>query len=394
MFLGTDCRNCHSTTPRPTFTDLGSQPLANSYLGAEDLDKPEVHYPLRPTICTQCGLVQLPEVQSPQTIFRDYAYMSGQSQEWVAHVTQFAYRAIHELDLTADSQVCEIASNDGTTLRAFREFGIPALGIEPAANIARMALLGGLATIPEFMGIAFAEELVDQGYRADLICAANVMAHVPNLDDFLGGIRHLLKPTGTLAVEFPDLDVLVRDNLYETIYHEHFSVFSRTTAIHALESRGFEIIKTEILPTHGGSLRIWARRGPTLDYECPPPENHLSYGSEPAKFKHKFVDRLMSLKNDGSNIVGYGAAAKASTQINYCGIGPDLLDFIVDSTPTKQGKYLPGSHVQILPPEALDKAEPDVVVIFPANWAHEIAAKLTSKPWKPTILCRLETLNA
>jgi SAM-dependent methyltransferase len=387
------CRNCHRKAVHPAFCDLGFQPFANSYLTKAQLSEPEITYPLVPFICEKCGLVQLPSFTPPSDIFSEYAYFSGQSADWVKHLEDFAEKIVPKLNLTKDSHVLEVASNDGALLRILRDMKIPALGVEPAENIALAANLEGLATIPEFMGLALAHKM-RSGFSADLIVADNVMAHVPDLDDFLGGIEMLLAPDGTFVVEFPDLGNLVKDNQFDTIYHEHFSYFSKISAMDALSRRGFVVYDVEQLPTHGGSLRIYAHRrslSQGISNSLPPPESHLTFASKPPELKQAFLYKLVDLKRQGKRIAGYGAPAKGNTMLNYAGIRSDLINYVVDSTPAKQDKYLPGSRIPIKKPEYLDEDKPDAIVILPWNWTPEIVKKLEhARKWGAIILSRTQ----
>ena len=373
------CRNCGRYAVHPVFCDLGFQPFANSYLTKGQLDEPEVTYPLVPFICEKCGLVQLPCFTPPADIFQEYAYFSSQSGDWIKHLEEFAEMIVPKLNLTKNSRVLEVASNDGALLRILRDMQVPALGVEPAINIATVANLDGLATIPEFMGMKLAKKLSALGFKADLIVADNVMAHVPDLDDFLGGIALLLAPEGILVVEFPNLMNIVDENQFDTIYHEHFSYFDPVTAVDVLARRGLQFQDVEYLETHGGSVRVFARRSPFLTPECISiaayPE-HFDFVNEPTKLKQSFMHRLTAERQAGKRIAAYGAPAKGNTMLNYCGVKPDLIEYVVDSTPAKIGKYLPGSRIPIRAPEFLDEDKPDVIVILPWNWTDEIVKKL------------------
>jgi SAM-dependent methyltransferase len=388
------CRNCHSTQERPVFCDLGHQPLANQYIPIGQADDPVMVYPLAPTICTVCGLIQLPALATREEIFQEYDYFSSQSDQWVKHVHDYARDMTDRLGLDEHSRVLEVASNDGAMLREFRALGIPALGVEPARNIARVAQLEGLATIDEFMGVELATELLAQGYPgADLIAANNVMAHVPDLDDFLGGINMLLAKDGVFTVEFPDALTLVAGNQFDTIYHEHFSYFPLATAMIALESRGFVVDSFENLHgIHGGSVRVEAQLGDQGPGDMfSPPDWVMDYSHKPAEYRAEWLEMLLAFKKDGKKIVGYGAPAKGSTALNYAGIDREIISYVVDSTPAKQYKLLPGSYIPIYPPEHLDEDPPDVILVMPWNWTSEILPKIQKyKDNGAIIMSRLE----
>lgn len=403
--MQTACRNCGSRKERAEFCNLGYQPLANSYLSRDQLEEPEAFYPLVPTICPDCALIQLPNLAAREDIFEDYAYFSSQSDGWVKHVHDYANKMVGRLGLNENSRILEVASNDGAMLREFRALGVPAVGIEPAKNIARIAQLDGLATIDSFMGVDFAQELLSSGYQgAHLIAANNVMAHVPDLDDFLTGIRMLLAPSGVFTVEFPDAENLVRDNQFDTIYHEHFSYFTKHSAFDALARRGLGVVDSEDIDIHGGSIRLYARPDVRLDlpgehvqgpaFGQPTAEQRAFY-DKPAEYRRELWDKLNRWKREGKKIVGYGAPAKGNTMLNYCGIDAGILDYVVDSTPEKIGKFLPGSRIPIVNPAALalDPDPPDVIVILAWNWQSEISKKLKShKDRGAIILSRLEEL--
>jgi SAM-dependent methyltransferase len=394
------CRNCAAQLTR-VFVDLGTSPLSNAYLARGDLDSPEPHFPLRPYVCDSCQLVQLPMFETPDEIFGDYAFFSGQSETWVLHCGRLIEGLVRRHRLTRESRVLEIASNDGPLLRAAMRWTPLVTGIEPARNVARHALLDGLPTICRFFGQELACELRDDGYQADLIVANNVLAHAPDLDDFVGGIRTALAPGGVVSIEVPRLERLVEDNQFDTIYHEHFSYFSLPTLADALARRELFVTDVEWLPTHGGSMRVTARHA-ALGLDRHGFERALreagdidlaGFEHRPAQLKQRMLDTLCVLRGEGRRIAGYGAPAKATTFLTYCGIDAEMIEFIVDSTPAKQGRYLPGARIPILPPEALADSEPDVIVILPWNWRDEIAAKIARDcPWGPMVLCRDEVL--
>ena len=401
------CRNCAKPLTRP-FVDLGTSPLSNAYLSGEDLDRAEPHFPLRPYICEVCLLVQLPVFETPAEIFTDYSFFSGQSQTWVDHCGRLAEHLAHRHGLTRQSRVLELASNDGPLLRALLRWTPNVTGVEPARNIARHALLHGLPTVNRFFGRELADELTEDGYQADFVIANNVLAHVPDLDDFIAGIKTVLAPDGVVSIEVPSLVRLIEDNQFDTIYHEHFSYFTARTLCDALYRRGLYAFDLEELPTHGGSLRVYAqhcregrRYSPRLNDTTTGEvragygalETYLAFAHRPAELKQRMLETLTALRHEGRTIAGYGAPAKATTFLTYCGIGPETIEFIVDSTPAKQGKYLPGARIPILHPDALTEHKPDVILILPWNWREEIATKIRRDcDWGPLVICRDEVI--
>jgi len=384
------CRFCGAPL-HIVFADLGSSPLANSYLSPERLGAMEPFYPLRALVCGRCFLVQLEEFETPARIFSDYAYFSSYSTSWLEHCRHYVEEMVEWLSLGEHSRVVEIASNDGYLLQYFDRRGIPVLGVEPAANVATVALERGIATMVEFFGCETARTLVGE-FAADLLVGNNVLAHVPNLNDFVGGMKILLAPGGVITMEFPHLMRLIEDRQWDTIYHEHFSYFSFLTASQVFAAHGLRLFDVEELPTHGGSLRIYgcheddAERPDTgralqmrerereAGYEQL--EVYTEYGADVAADKRQILEFLIGLKNDGRRVVGYGAPAKGNTLLNYCGIRRDFLDYTVDLSPHKQGRFLPGSHIPIRPPQAILEDCPDVVVILPWNLKDEIAQQL------------------
>jgi SAM-dependent methyltransferase len=384
------CRFCDQPL-RETFADLGASPLSNAYLAAEQLDRAEPFYPLHARVCTGCWLVQLPEVESPERIFSDYAYFASFSDSWLAHLDRYAETMVERLGLGPEHRVVEVASNDGALLKCFQRRGIPVLGVEPARNVAAAAVADGVPTENRFFGSATADELVVDGVRADLLVGNNVLAHVPGLNDFVAGLATVLAPGGTLTMEFPHLQRLVEGNQFDTIYHEHFSYFSFATAEAVFAAHGLTVVDVEELPTHGGSLRVHARHAA----EAAPPapavaalrgrEEDLGYRSlapyttfaeQVRRTKRKLLAFLVEAKEAGKRIVGYGAPAKGNTLLNYCGIGTDFLDFTVDRSPHKQGLFLPGSRIPIRAPEAIAEARPDYVLILPWNLREEITGQM------------------
>jgi 2-polyprenyl-3-methyl-5-hydroxy-6-metoxy-1,4-benzoquinol methylase len=387
----TACRFCASPLER-VFADLGMSPLANSYLPPERVNAMEPFYPLRALVCEQCFLVQLEEFETPQEIFSDYAYFSSYSTSWLDHSRRYAEQMIATLKLDAGSHVVEIASNDGYLLQYFHEHQIPVLGIEPAVNVAKVALQKGIPTLVEFFGRETAGSLAPDS-AADLLIGNNVLAHVPDLNDFVGGMKMLLKPGGVITLEFPHLMRLIEDNQWDTIYHEHFSYFSFLTVSRVFAAHGLRLFDVEELPTHGGSLRVYGCHEDDADKADSERATALRqreraagfeqldvytrYGARVIADKRQILELLIGLKDDGQRLVGYGAPAKGNTMLNYCGVGGDFLDYTCDLNPHKQGHFLPGSHIPIRSPDAIREDQPDVVLILPWNLKDEIMAQLS-----------------
>jgi SAM-dependent methyltransferase len=391
------CRFCAAPL-RHTFVDLGMSPLCESYVPAERLGVMEPFYPLHARICERCLLVQLEEFVAPEEIFTEYAYFSSYSDSWVAHARGYVEMAVERFGLGHDSLVVELASNDGYLLQHVVEKGIPALGIEPAANVAEAARERGIETIVEFFGRDLAARLVADGRRADLLAANNVMAHVPDLNDFVGGMEPLLAPEGVVTIEVPHLVRLVEDNQYDTIYHEHFSYFSFLTARKVLSAHGLDVFDVDELATHGGSLRLYAQRRSTgrrgvsskvgalaereraLGFDTL--DGHGDFSTRVEETKWSLLEFLIERRREGKRVSGYGAPGKGNTLLNYCGIRTDLLEFTVDRNPYKQGQFLPGTHIPIRHPEALEHARPDFILILPWNLKEEIVAQLSyTREW-------------
>lgn len=386
------CRACGGTRFEPVL-DLGTAPPANAYLAPEDLARPERWYPLRLAICRSCGLVQTEDFVGREELFApDYAYLSGTSSTWRDHVRRHATEMTARFGLGPDSFVVEVASNDGTALLPFREAGIPCLGIEPTALPASVARAAGVETVQRFFGIALAEELAAAGRRADAIIANNVLAHVPDLDDFVGGLARLLAPGGVLSLEFQDVVSMVRGNQFDTAYHEHYSYFCLTTAKSVLDRHGLSVFDVVELPTHGGSLRVYAQRagegsrpvcGPVaerLAFECGLGATSFAFfadfQSRAEAAKMAFLRFLLAMRQAGRRVVGYGAAAKASTLLNFAGVRGDLLPVVYDAAASKQGKFIPGARISVCSPEEMRWVVPDCVVIFPWNIRDEIVQRL------------------
>jgi SAM-dependent methyltransferase len=382
------CRSCGEPLGEPLL-DLGATPLANSFLGEEELRAMEPTYPLRLRMCESCGLLQLEDYETPETIFSSYPYFSSFSDTWVEHCRRYAETAVARFGLGARSRVVEIASNDGCLLEHFLARGIPALGVEPAANVAAAAERRGVRTRIGFFGRALARELAAER-PADLIVANNVLAHVPDLDDFIAGLAILLAPGGRVTIEFPHVERLLADAQFDTIYHEHYSYFTLTAARAALARHGLAAVEVEELPTHGGSLRVHARHerdggaGATLQallrrereagLDTPAPVRDLA--GRAAAARRALMRFFAERRERGQRIAAYGAAAKGNTLLNYCGLGPEDIEFCMDRSPHKQGTWLPGSRIPVLTPEALARARPDVVFILPWNLRAEIVEQL------------------
>ena len=385
------CRFCMATL-RHTFVDLGMSPLCESYVSLERANAMEAFYPLHVWVCDRCFLVQLERYVGEDELFQEYAYFSSYSDSWLDHCRRYVDQMIGQLELTGGSRVVEVASNDGYLLQYFVARGIPALGVEPAANVARVAEEKGVRTLVRFFGRNTAREMVAAGERADLLIGNNVLAQVHDVNDFVAGLKTLLSPHGTITMEFPHLERLVSENQFDTIYHEHFSYFSLFSAERVFEAHGLTVFDVEELPTHGGSLRIYARhadetdrlRSPRLvelrERELAAGVNTLAYYAQFAEqvreTKRRLVEFLIQAKREGKRVVGYGAPGKGNTLLNYCGVRTDFLDFTVDRNPYKQGKLLPGTRIPIYEPDRLDAARPDYVLILPWNLKEEVMQQL------------------
>ena len=387
------CRACRAPLEL-VFADLGSSPLANSYLSAEALAAAEPFYPLTVYVCERCWLCQLPAVARPEEIFSDYAYFSSYSASWVEHARRYCEAMRERFGLGTAQQVVEIASNDGYLLRHFLARGVPVLGVEPAANVAAAARQLGIPTEVCFFGLEAARDLAARGFSADLLVGNNVLAHVPELDDFVGGLAHLLKPAGVLTLEFPHLVRLVADNQFDTIYHEHYSYFSLASVERVLAAHGLELFDVEEISTHGGSLRLFGQRAGdggrpvgARVAELRRRERELgvetrryyeTFAAQVRETKRKLLAFLIDAKRAGKTIVAYGAAAKGNTLLNYCGVRNDFLDYVVDASPHKQGRYLPGSRLPIHAPDRILATRPDYVLILPWNIRDEITRQMSA----------------
>ena len=384
------CRLCGAGLAH-SFVDLGMSPLCESFLARGQLDAMEPYFPLHALVCGRCFLVQLKEYVSPESIFREYAYFSSYSTSWVAHAKAYCEMIGPRLGLGPDSLVVELASNDGYLLQHLLPLGIPVLGIEPAANVARVAIDKGIRTRVDFFGVELAEALVADGRRADLIIGNNVLAQVPDLTDFVAGMARLLAPDGVITLEFPHLERLMAENQFDTIYHEHFSYFSLVAIERLAAGHGLRLIDVEELSTHGGSLRVYlAHAGSEWLTAKSVPDllarerrqglcdlaTYASFAAQVARTKRRLLSFLIAAKDAGKVICGYGAPGKGNTLLNYCGIGPDFLEFTVDRNPYKHGRFTPGMHIPIHPVEALDRLQPDYVLILPWNLKDEIIQQM------------------
>jgi hypothetical protein len=381
------CRFCGAGLDR-TFVDLGMSPLCETYPAASELNRGETYYPLHVYICERCFLVQLEEYESAEGIFSDYLYFSSYSDSWLKHSDNYCAHMTDKLGLGGQSLVVEVASNDGYLLQYFVKRNIPVLGIEPAANVARVAVEKGVPTLVRFFGAAFARQLASEGQRADLVLGNNVLAQVPDLNDFVEGLRILLKREGVLTLEFPHLLRLMEHNQFDTIYHEHFSYFSLLTTQRVLEAHGLTIFDVEELRTHGGSLRVFACRTDNGNREVTPRvqalievekrqglasvEGYQRFAQQVKDTKLALVDFLMNAAREGKSVAGYGAPGKSATLLHYCGIGKDWIEYTVDRSPHKQGRFLPGTHIPIYHPERIRETKPHYVVILPWNLQDEI----------------------
>jgi SAM-dependent methyltransferase len=385
------CRFC-GLELRRTFIDLGMSPLCESYPSSADLNHGEMYYPLHVYVCDACLLVQLEEYESAENIFREYAYFSSYSDSWLKHADVYCGKMKALLGLGDRSLVVEVASNDGYLLQYFVSRDVPVLGIEPAANVAKVAVEKGVPTIVEFFGTRLAKELAAQGHCADLVLGNNVLAQVPDLNDFVEGLKILLKPNGVLTLEFPHLLRLMEHHEFDTIYHEHFSYFSLFTTIHILKAHGLRIFDVEELGTHGGSLRIFASREDDQTHAIKPGvakvisdeeraglmsiEGYKEFARQVKDTKLALVEFLLMAAQEGKSVAGYGAPGKSATLIHYCGIGKDLIEYTVDRSPYKQNRFLPGSRIPIYHPDRIAEAKPDYVIILPWNLKDEIMSQL------------------
>ena len=387
--MNNQCRFCHNQLQH-TFVDLGVSPIANDYIDKEHLDKVERFYPLHTYVCQKCLLVQIEDFESPEHIFGDgdYAYFSSFSDSWLRHAEAYTDLMVERFGFDANNQVIEIASNDGYLLQYFHQKGIPVLGVEPAANTAKVAQEKGIPCIVKFFGVQTAQELVADGKQADLLLGNNVLAHVPDLNDFVAGMKIVLKPKGIITMEFPHLLQLIQQNQFDTIYHEHYSYYSLLSATQVFAAHGLVIFDVEELPTHGGSLRIYARHedngeleisdrigklsGKEIQAKLDKLETYLNFGEKVKETKRKLLKFLIEAKSQGKVIAAYGAPAKGNTLLNYCGVRTDFIDYTVDRSPYKQNLFLPGTHIPIMAPDYIKQTKPDYLLILPWNLKAEI----------------------
>ena len=385
------CKFC-DTVLNHIFVDLGKSPMVSSYLKPQDLQKMEPFYPLCVYVCNECFLVQLPEAQTPEEIFGDYPYFSSYSESWLKHAKTFTDYVIDRFRFDPGSQIVEIASNDGYLLQYFNQNGMNILGVEPARNVAKVAQEAGIPTIPKFFGVNTAQEIVTEGKRADLIVGNNVLAHVPNINDFVKGMKILLKPNGIISLEFPYLMNLILENQFDTIFHEHFSYLSFITVSHIATAHGLAIFDVEELPTHGGSLRIFLKHSDNQNNPATERvkaledrevragfntmEVYSSFSRRVQETKHKLLKYLIQVKSDGHSIAGYGAPGKGCVLLNYCGIRSDFIDYTVDRNPHKQGYCMPGVHIPIYHPDKIKQTKPNFLLILPWNLKFEIMEQM------------------
>jgi SAM-dependent methyltransferase len=385
------CRFCGTGLHR-TFVDLGMSPLCETYPAFTDFNRGEVYYPLHTYVCEDCFLVQLEQYESPESIFSDYAYFSSYSDSWLRHAENYCDKMIDRFALGSKSFAVEVASNDGYLLQYFVRRGVPVLGIEPAANVARVAEEKGVPTMVQFFGTALAKQLAADGRFADLVLGNNVLAQVPDLNDFVEGLKILLKPHGVLTLEFPHLLKLIELNEFDTIYHEHFSYFSLLTTVRLMEAHGLKVFDVEELKSHGGSLRVYACRAEDETHPVEPGvakvladeeragltslKGYEHYARQVRETKFALLDLLLDAAKQGKKVAGYGAPGKSATLLHYCGIGKDLIEYTVDRSPYKQGRFLPGTHIPIYHPDRIRETRPDYVVILPWNLKDEIMNQL------------------
>ena len=392
-----NCRFC-DTPLTHTFVDLGMSPLCESYLSLDQINQEEPFYPLHVHVCDNCYLVQLESYVSPEHIFTEYAYFSSYADTWLKHAKDYTDLMVERFGYNEDSYVVELASNDGYLLQYFVEKNIPCLGVEPAANVAKVAEEKGVPTLVEFFGVECATKMAAEGKKADLILGNNVLAQVPDLNDFVAGIKILLAPGGVVTIEFPHLMCLMAENQFDTIYHEHFSYFSFITTQKIFAAHGLTLFDVEELPTHGGSLRIYARHEddnskPVSDRAIAlikreeeaglkDMQSYANFDEQVKETKRKLLEFLISAKREGKTVAGYGAPGKGNTLLNYCGIRTDFIDYTVDRNPYKQGKFLPGTHIPIYAPDKIMETKPDYVLILPWNFKDEIIKQMAAiKEW-------------
>lgn len=385
------CRFCGADLQR-TFVDLGMSPLCETYPSAAELNQGEVYYPLHVYVCETCWLVQLEEYESAENIFSDYPYFASYSDSWLKHCESYCQRVKTRFGLGKQSFVVEVASNDGYLLQYFVREGVPVLGIEPAANVAKVAIEKGIPTLGRFFSAQVAKELAAEGRAADLVTGNNVLAQVPDINDFVEGLNILLKPEGVLTLEFPHLLRLIELNEFDTIYHEHFSYFSLISTIKIMEAHGLRVFDVEELKSHGGSLRVYASHASSQTHAVAPNvqqvindevsakldriEGYESFARQVKETKLELVNFLLTAAKQGKKVSGYGAPGKSATLLHYCGIGKDLIEYTVDRSLYKQGRHLPGTRIPIYHPDRIRETKPDYVVILPWNLKDEVMQQL------------------
>jgi 2-polyprenyl-3-methyl-5-hydroxy-6-metoxy-1,4-benzoquinol methylase len=405
-----NCRFCQNKLTHQ-FVDLGFSPPSNSFLKLEQLNQPETFYPLRIMVCEKCYLVQIDEFASHEDIFNsDYVYFSSFSKSWLEHAQKYTEIMIERFKFDDKSQVIEIASNDGYLLQYFKKKGISVLGIEPTSNTAAAAKEKGIDTIIDFFGVRLATILSEQGTKADLLLGNNVLAHVPDIRDFVGGLKILLNSNGIITFEFPHLMQMIDKNQFDTIYHEHFSYLSLTTVRQIFNEFGLDIFDVEELPTHGGSLRIFGKHIENISipnsdsvmamlevenqFGLTKTKTYQNYQEASEKVKNDFLLFLLNAKNHGKKVVAYGAAAKGVTLLNFCGVRKDLIHFVVDASPHKQSKFLPGIHIPVVNEDEIRKNKPDYVVILPWNLKDEISTQLNYvRSWDAKFVVAIPTIE-
>ena len=386
------CRFCGAHL-KHTFADLGMSPLSNSYLRPEELQNQEVFYPLHVYVCGNCFLVQLEEFASPENIFTEYSYFSSYSESWLKHAGEYADLMVERFALGNNSLVVELASNDGYLLQYFKQKDIPVLGVEPASNVAAVATAKGIPTLTAFFSVKTARALAAEGKQADLLLGNNVLAHVPDINDFVKGMNIMLKPGGVITMEFPHVLQLIRNNQFDTIYHEHFSYLSFRTVENIFLSHGLVLFDVDELTTHGGSIRIYGRHvedeGKCIsgnvermkdienDAGLDKIETYAHFSQRIGETKRNLLEFLIQAKRAGKSIVGYGAPAKGNTLLNYCGIRNDFIDYTVDRSPHKQGRFLPGTHIPVYHPDKIKETKPDFILILPWNIKDEIVKQIS-----------------
>lgn len=385
------CRFCNAHLTE-TFANLGMSPLSNSFIANDKQHLPESIYPLHAYVCSNCFLVQLEEFESPQNIFTDYLYFSSFSDDWLKHSERYADDSIKKFNLNSSSTVVEIASNDGYLLQFFKHKKIPVLGIEPASNVAQIAIAKGIPTEVAFFGVETANQLKEKGVSADLMVANNVLAHVPNINDFVSGFKVLLEINGVATFEFPSLHRQIEGNQFDTIYHEHFSYLSLLAVEQVMGKHGLRVYDVEELKTHGGSLRVYvchqdSRHLPTQELKDQRQREtefglnkltvYRNFCNVTSIIKADLLEFFLNARKSGKVVAGYGAPAKGNTLLNYCGIGPEFLPFTVDRSPYKQNTLLPGCRIPVLSPEQIFQSKPDYLLILPWNLRNEISAQMS-----------------